>query len=500
MLKSLTSKPVPFIIVHCLVWWAMTVIAKPILDSYGDMIEVYAWSQHWLMGSDKHPQFLPWLSKLWFLAAPKSFASFYMLSAVNLAVAMFGILALGRALKLNEMQILVALALGALALPYLTLPGKLNMNAICLATWPWTAWAFVKAVSGPAKHRLLYAAVFGLFAAFAMLGKYYSVVLLIPLFGFTLMPRQLWLWRTGAPWLAIVVFLAALAPHLYWLFQHQEAIAYASEQGAGDDLGREIYYIVKFALAPLFYWPLPLLLAVLLLANGPIFARCSRLLRWPKETPLLGVTALGPWLTTFLFAVTGIAELSTPWAIPIGFAFMLYIVANAEPRLLEENGPKLMGAFRFFWPALIAGAIVMAGIRGQMAEVDYYTPDEEAAIAAVDYWQAKHDMPLSWVSSGRGAAHISFFAPGAVEALPSMPDSLPSYYPPREHWKTEAGMILCSLAPSGNNDGSCQKSIRDWATANGMQSEDAILTVKRSGIQFPLNMPFDLAVVYVWPK
>lgn len=500
MLKSISSKPVPFIIVHCLVWWAMMVIAKPILDSYGDMIEVYAWSQHWLAGSDKHPQFLPWLAKLWFLVAPKSFASFYLLSAINLAVAMFGILALGRALKLSEMQVLVALALSALALPYLTLPGKLNMNAICLATWPWTAWAFVRAVSGPAKLRLLYGAVFGLFAALSILGKYYSVVLLIPLFGFALMPRQHWLWRTGAPWLAIVVFLAALAPHLLWLAGHRDALAYASEQGSGDNLSRAIYYIAKFAAAPLLYWPLPLLLAGLLFVSGPVLSRCTKLLRWPQAMPLLGVAALGPWLTTLLFAIMGLAELSTPWAIPIGFAFTLYIAANAEPRLIEENGPKLMRAFHFFWPALIVGAVVMAGMRGYTAEAEYYAPYEEGAVAAVEHWHDKHDAPLSWVSSGRSAAFISFFSPRPIEALPAPPDSLPSYYPPREHWKTEAGLVLCSLLPSGSNDGICQKSVRDWATANNMHSEEAVLTVRRSGLHFPLDVPFDLAVVYVRPK
>lgn len=500
MLKSISSRPVPFIIVHCLVWWAMTVIAKPVLDSYGDMIEVYAWSQHWLLGSDKHPQFLPWLAKIWFFVAPKSVASFYLLSAVNLAVALLGILALGRALKLGEMQVLVAVALSALALPYLTLPGKLNMNAICLATWPWTTWAFVRAVSGPAKPRLLHAALFGLLAALSILGKYYSIVLLIPLFAYTLMPRQLWLWRTGAPWLAIAVFLAALTPHLFWLANHREAIAYAGDQGSGDDLGRAVYYIAKFAAAPLFYWPLPLLLAGLLLAGGPVLARFTRLLRWPQAMPLLGVAALGPWLTTFLFAVTGLVELSTPWAIPIGFAFTLYVVANAEPRLLEANGPKLMRAFHAFWLALIAGAIVMAAVRGYTAETEYYTPEQEGAVAAAEHWRDRHDMPLSWVSSGNRAAYIAFFAPRSVEALPGLPDGLPSYYPPRETWRAEAGMVFCSLLPAGNVDASCLQNVRGWAAANGMQSEEAVLTVKRTGLQFPLEVPFDLAVVYVWPK
>lgn len=500
MFKTLSSRPTLFVLIHCLVWWAMVLIAKPSLDRYGDMVEVYAWSQHWLAGSSKHPQFLPWMAKIWFLAAPKSVASFYLLSAVNLAVAMLGILALGRALRLSDMQVLVALALGALAFPYLTLADKLNMNAICLSTWPWTAWAFVKATSEKDGRRLLHAALFGLFAGLSMLSKYYSIVLILPLFAFTLLPSQRWLWRTVAPWAAIVVFLAVTTPHLLWLLGHRDALAYASEQGAGDGLGNAVYYIAKFVIAPLFYWPIPLVLAGLLLVRGSFASRCAQLSRWPKDRPVLGVLTLGPWLVTLFFAVVGLAELSTPWAIPIGFAFMLYITANAEPARLEENGPKFIAAFHFIWPLMLVGGLVAGAIDGYKANANYYKPDQEQALAAVEHWQARHDMPLAWAASGNRAATISFFSPAPIEALPALPDALPSYYPPRENWKAEAGMIACPLHAPGEGDGECVQAAQAWATANGLQSEDAIFTIRRSGLRFPRDVPFETTIVYVWPK
>lgn len=500
MFKTLSSKPTLFVLIHCLVWWAMVLIAKPSLDRYGDMVEVYAWSQHWLAGSSKHPQFLPWMAKIWFMVAPKSVASFYLLSAINLAVAMLGILALGRALRLSDIQVLVALALGALAFPYLTLADKLNMNAICLSTWPWTAWAFVKATSERDGKRLLHAALFGLFAGLSMLSKYYSIVLILPLFAFTFLPSPRWLWRTAAPWTAIVVFLAVTTPHLLWLLDHRDALAYASEQGAGDDLGNAVYYIAKFVIAPIFYWPIPLVLAGLLLVSGSIASRYAHLLQWPKDRPILGVLALGPWLVTLFFAVVGLAELSTPWAIPIGFAFMLYITANAEPARLEENGPKLIAAFRFIWPLMLVGGLAAAAIDGYKANANYYKPDQEQAAAAIEHWQARHDMPLAWAASGNRAAMISFFSPTPIEALPALPDALPSYYPPREDWKAEAGMIACPLHAPGEGDAECVQAAHAWAAANNLQSVDATFTIKRSGLRFPREVPVETAVVYVWPR
>lgn len=500
MLKTITTKPVLFVLIHCFVWWVMIVIAKPTLDGYGDMAEVYAWSQHWLAGSDKHPQFLPWMTKIWFSAAPHSVASFYMLSAVNLAVAMYGILALGRALKFSETQILVALALGALALPYLTLPAKLNMNTICLTTWPWVAWAFVKVTDKIAPRRILYSVLFGALAAVSMLSKYYSIVLLIPLFGFTLMPRQYWLWKTVAPWTAILVFLALTMPHLLWLLGNREALAYASEQGAGDGLASAIYYILKFMISPLIYWPISFMLAIILLAEGSLAKRVKTLFRWPASAPLLGVFALGPWLMALFFAVVGLVELSTPWAIPIGFAFLLYILANAPAERTTWYAPKLARAFVFIWPVMIGGGIGFAIFSGQTGYQNFYRPDKLSAAATIEHWHARHEMPLSWISKGNDAATLALLAPKAIEALPGLPDALPSYYPHRSHWQTEAGVIFCSLQLAGNVNTPCLEHASHWATANGMASEQAVLPVKRTGLRFPKDMPYDLAVVYVWPK
>ena len=72
--SSLFAKPATFILVQTFVWYLMIVTAKPFLDKYGDMVEVYAWSQHFLMGSNKHPQFLPWMAHFWFLVMPPSIA------------------------------------------------------------------------------------------------------------------------------------------------------------------------------------------------------------------------------------------------------------------------------------------------------------------------------------------------------------------------------------------------------------------------------------------
>ncbi|MCP8894152.1 glycosyltransferase family 39 protein [Shinella daejeonensis] len=489
-----------FILIHCLVWWVTMIAAKAPLDGYGDMLEVYAWSQHWLAGSDKHPQFLPWMAKLWFMVAPKSVASFYLLSAVNLAVALLGIAALGRALKLDERQVAVAIALSVLALPYLTLSSKLNMNAICLSTWPWAAWAFVRASESENRRRTLHAALLGVLAAITMLSKYYAVVLLLPLFASLLMPSRRWLWRTAMPWIAGLAFFLVLSPHIYWLLNHRQALAYASEQGAGGGLGETALYIGKFAIAPLLYWPIPLLISILLLVEGGIGARLARLARLPKDGNLLPFLVIGPWLTALLFSVAGLAVLSTPWAIPIGFAYTLYLVRNADTAALAKNGPRIIRAFRIVWPLLILGGVAIGMMQGVKGDLRHYKPEAEAARAAIETWQKGHDRPLRWAASGINAASLAFFAPAPIEALPALPDRLPAFYPPRSEWKTEAGVIVCSLAPAGKTDQACLDETAAWAEQNGLAAEQATIIVRRSGLRFPDPVDFELAVVYVSPE
>ncbi len=212
------------------------------------------------------------------------------------------------------------------------------------------------------------------------------------------------------------------------------------------------------------------------------------------------MVTIGPWLMSLLFAMTGLVELSIPWAIPIGFAFTLYLVAHAEPRVLDRNGPTFMRAYLLIWPAILVVGIAIGLVRGSRHDVAYYAPEREAAVLASDSWAARGLMPLSWVASGKDASTMGFFSPRPIDALPALPDHLPSYYPPRPDWKAEAGMIVCSLRTTGEVNIGCEENAERWAAANGMNFERAVFPVERSGLMFPHPIPFELRVVYVWPR
>lgn len=492
--------PMRFIVVNAIVWWIIQVISKPSLDSYGDMIEVYAWAQHWLLGSSKHPQFLPWVVHIWYFVAPESVASYYALSALNLALGMVGIAALGRAAGLDQRQVLIALAVQALAFPYLTLAGKLNMNAILLVMWPWTAHAFLRLTQNKGRAQLLWAVWLALVSAAAIMSKYYSVVLLISLLGASLMPQLRRLWRGPAPYVFLAFLIVMLMPHIYWLNEHRDALGYASEQGSD---GVNIRQLVKFALTPIIYWPIPLIIGLGWLYSGSFRQRVKALVRMQDGDEVLWFCTVGPLFVTVCFGVSGFAELSQPWGIPIGFAYTLLMLRNRTD--LDSRADNLPQSYRFIWPAFLFLAVVYSIINAYNGKTWHYMPGSESSAAILNSWTERHPNgpALSWTASGSKAARIAFYAAPdqSIEALPKLPDQLPSYYPDRPTWKTEAGVIVCGVRfkSASSSDEACLKTAESWAASHGLHSSTLRTSVARVGRRFPLELPFAVTVVYVWP-
>lgn len=478
-----------FIVLHCLIWWLMIVLAKPGLDNYGDMAEVYGWSQHWLMGSDKHPQFLPWATRIWFSIMPRAVWSFYLLSALNLAVGLFGVVAFARRAGLASGQVWLALVLQVLAFPYLTLADKLNMNAILLAIWPWVAWAFLGAIHSKGRRQLFWAAGCGALLAVAILSKYYSVILTPGLLLVSLLPGVRRIWRGGAVPVALIVAAICLLPHVLWLGEHGDALAYAGSQGEGGIVWREI---AIFALSPLLYWLIPFCIAVPLLWK-------RRPLRAPAM--VIWVLALSPWVMTLVAGVSGRAELSLPWAIPIGFGFTALIAAMLHPEHAEAAVKRMRNAFRIIWPAMLVLGLTYSFVNGRQGEIWHYTPQAEAALAMADIIESEYPgVEPEWVSAQTAAANYAFYAPGDVMPLAGRPDNLPSFVPPYPGWQTHAGIVLCGLSRDEDVGADCQAEAASWAARNGLQSADHRLTLRRQGWRWPHDIPFTAAFTLVWPE
>ncbi len=204
------------LLAYLVVWVVSHVISDANLDQAGNMLENFAWGQQFTWGTSKHPPLIAWVAAAWFAVFPTADGSYHALAYLVSAVGLLGAYHLSIALGLPRIALPATLLL-SIALPYSTLAVKFNANTVLLATWPWLAWSWVQAV----QRRTLPALLLGILASLALLGKYYSVIVLLSLVLASLYTE------TGRRWLlsrysviAAFTTLLLFVPHLVWLVEH----------------------------------------------------------------------------------------------------------------------------------------------------------------------------------------------------------------------------------------------------------------------------------------
>jgi len=235
------------LLVHVLLWTWVGVVSRSNLDAPGDMVEAYVWGQGWQWGYYKHPPLSAWVVGLWFSVVPESHFGYALLASVNGAVGLLGLAVLAREF-LPRHWILLVVAAASLTPGITTLAMRFNANAILVSTWPWAMALFARLMI---RGRAGDAVACGVACALAMLGKYYSGVLLLTLVATALLlPEWRARLRTRTPWIAVAVFAACMAPHLLWLAaQSQGPLDYARAATIPQTRGEVIMRALNFALA-----------------------------------------------------------------------------------------------------------------------------------------------------------------------------------------------------------------------------------------------------------
>ncbi|MGH8461515.1 MAG: glycosyltransferase family 39 protein [Stenotrophobium sp.] len=471
---------------NLLAWWLAAIIANANLDGYGDMLETFTWGQRWNWSNFKHPPLSGWVAALWFDLFPHNDAFYYLLSCVIVVAGVAGVVLLARQWLSAERRWLAALML-LLAFPYSTLAYKFNANAILLLTWPWAAYFFARSLH----HRQWWATVgLGLFGALAMLGKYYSGLLLVTFFLASLLTPSGRSWyKTPHPYAAGGIFLLAMIPHMQWVFHHDfVTFKYVEEQGEGYV---DYSQIVRFFFAPLLYWGIPWLLTLWTCYEGPFWRRAVDSVSWKGADDLLFWLCVLPWLISLIFGISGFVALSLPWAIPIGFAYSILWLRNATA---TQKIGLATARFRRILPGYFVAVVLLVGvayavIQARNGSENYYLPRKEFTAEVMSRWQQRHpDIRLGWVG-GEWAANgmIPFYGDASIIAIPNVPDQFPATIAPLKDWQTMGGVMICVDGPAQHPPGAqdCRKPIETWLHDKGQPSEGEAIIVQRTGVRFP---------------
>jgi 4-amino-4-deoxy-L-arabinose transferase-like glycosyltransferase len=496
---------------YAVTWLAISWLTSPALDPYGDMIENYAWSQTLAWGSFKHPPLFAWMVRAWFTVFPTRVWAYYLLSYVNAGAGLAGILFLARLCLPGEVTadrrdafLAVVVVLAVLSAPYSNLAAKFNADTVQLSLWPWTAFAFFAALTARERTRQwLFTLLLGATGAAAMLGKYYSALLLITLFIVSISDARYRQWyRTVRPYAALVVFIALLVPHAVWEarldfpFRHY----YDTKFDAAVNPGR----VAVFLLSAIYYFPLSWTAWLILRTRFTTAAHAP--IVWTIPTRALVLLAMLPAIITCSFSVFARVHLTTHWAIPSWFALPIVMAAWLFPRLAEPfPWRRLTRGLMIFWVALAGVGLTYSAVLAATGNPKYSLARPQMVAAIEARFAARFPgRRLSWAAgSWPESAALAFFGAGHPRGLPGFPDESRALVNPFPEWRETYGVIICypwgTLGREGSHDAECEAATRAWLQTHALPTLEDTLPYRAQGWRFPRAEPKNVTTFWVPP-
>lgn len=398
---------VVLLIGYCAVWTLYGALAKGSQDIHFDMGEMIAWSREVVLGTPKHPPLAAWLVRAWFSVFPLADWSYY-LFAMAMATASLWIAWAISARYLAAEKRIVALALLTF-IPFFNFHAlKFNANTVMLPLWALTAWMFLRSYE---TRGLGFAALAGIAAAAAMLGKYWSIFLLAGLALAALIDaRRAAYFRSPAPWVTIAFGAVALAPHVVWLYVNDFTpfdYALASHAGTAASALRSAFGYIAGAAG---YAVLPVLVALAAAWPSPTRAAIADVV-WPVEPTrrLILFAFLLPIVLPAGAAIVTHSEIVSIWT--MGSFTLLPIVLLSSARITVSRTAAmrvLAGAIAVPLVATLAAPVIAVVIH-RLGVPNHAARYRLVAQAVERAWAETTDRPLRIIGSYNNLLYGTLF-------------------------------------------------------------------------------------------
>jgi 4-amino-4-deoxy-L-arabinose transferase-like glycosyltransferase len=308
------------------IWQAFLSIAYLGGDLHPDVLETWTLGRSIEWGYSKHPPLMGWVARAWTSVFPLSNWSFQLMALTNSAVALWIVDLLSRRFARGDKRLVVLLLL-MLTPTYQFHAQRFNANAILLATWPLATYCFLRSFE---TRQLGWAVAAGATAALAMLGKYYSLFLILSFaLAAILHPQRRAYFGSRAPWASVLAGLAALGPHLHWLATTgAKPCVYALATHAGKALGPSLLQALLFIPGVAMVVVLPAA-AWVLIAGERLGNFCLDFRALNPGLWLLFLVSVGTMVLPAITAVVLGTDMQPIWALQGIFLIAILIVCGA---------------------------------------------------------------------------------------------------------------------------------------------------------------------------
>jgi 4-amino-4-deoxy-L-arabinose transferase-like glycosyltransferase len=405
--------------VYVAVWTAYGTIAKGGQGLHPDMTEIIAWSRDLALGYLKHPPLAAWLVRGWFDLFPLAEWSYYLLAMVMPGLTLWIIWRLS-ADYLDIEKRVVGLALLTF-IPFFNFHAlKFNVNTVLMPCWAATTWWFLRSVR---TRSALYGALAGAAAGVAMLGKYWSVFLLLGLGIAALIDkRRVEYFRSPAPWITIVVGLIVLAPHIYWLVQnHFAPFTYAMYIHGEKPFGGTLISVAGYLGGSVAYVAVPLIIVLVMARPKPATLAD---MAWPADTErrLVAASLWLPFLLPALGALIGKTEITSLWSMPCWtlLSVMLLSPPAVTVRAVDTQRVLIAAVAVPFVMLAASPGIAYLIARNEQPPISAQFPLLAQQVEAL--WHQMTPAPLRFVGGDADLAYgVVTYAPDRPRALTNLP-------------------------------------------------------------------------------
>ena len=206
------------IAIFCLLGVCVLLLMKPAETLFMDSTEAYAWGMQFLGGYGRHPPLTGWIAHVWYSVFPATHWSSYALSGVMTGISLGSIYLIALRVVGRRRATLVVFAMMFYPIFIGGKADRFNNYQVLLAVLPLMIWLYLRAFNKPNVGSGL---ALGLATAAAMLTIYSAAFGLIGIALAALIhPGRRKFFTHPAPYVAVVVFLVALSPHLVWLLHN----------------------------------------------------------------------------------------------------------------------------------------------------------------------------------------------------------------------------------------------------------------------------------------
>ena len=398
-----TGWAIPLLIVgFAAAWLLFLLVAYLSGDLHADVLEAWTVGRDLAWGNAKHPPLMGWIAHLWTLVFPLTDWSFQLLAMTNAAVALWAVDLITRRFARGDKRVVVLLLL--MLLPaYQFHAQRFNANTVLLALWPLATYGFLRSF---AQRSVKWGAIAGALAAFAMLGKYYSVFLVG---SFVLAaichPQRRAYFTSFAPWASTLAGFAVLGPHIHWLATSgAEPFEYAMTAHGGLAVWPSVREGAMFLLGLAATLALPALLWLLIAGTRlKRFAADYRML--DSGLLLLFWICVGTIVLPVITAISIGTELPSLWALQGLFLVAILVVCGASfavERFHTVNLTVIVMTFAIVAVAVAAPAHALYRSAIHPEERAYY---RLAAAELTRRWHGAVHTPLPNIS---GADELAF--------------------------------------------------------------------------------------------